>query len=166
VVLGGKHTRGREHRTEVTEGDLEPVADERLFVDSVGFRRVTHARERASHRGHRGHRGGFRAGCVRELFVDSVGFRRVTHALGREHRTEVTEATEGDLEPVADGRLFVDSVGFRRVTHALGREHRTEVTEAYSNYQLGARLLRTPTSAMTTMAPTMSNRARQANNGP
>ena len=62
------------------------------------------------------------------------------HTRGREHRTEVTEATEGDLEPVGDGRLFVDSVGFRRVTHALGREHRTEVTEAYSNYQLGARV--------------------------
>ena len=30
--------------------------------------------------------------------MDSVGFGRVAHALGREHRTEVTEATEEDEE--------------------------------------------------------------------
>jgi hypothetical protein len=89
------------------------------------------------------------------------------HALGREHRTEVTEVTEGDLRAgwYGTGRLFVDSrvLGGK---HALGREDRTEVTEAYSNYQLGTGLLRTPTRAITTIAPTMSKSARQANNGP
>jgi hypothetical protein len=66
---------------------------------------------------------------------------------------------------VGTGRLFVDSMVFGE-KHALEGEHRTEVTEGYSNYELGAGLLRTPTRAITTIAPTMSNSARQANNGP
>ena len=44
-----------------------------------------------------------RAAWYGRLFVDSVGFGRVAHALGREHRTEVTEATEEDLKPLGTG---------------------------------------------------------------
>jgi hypothetical protein len=45
-----------------------------------------------------------------------------------EHRTEVTEVTEGGLR-IGGRKAFVESAVSGRERHASGREHRTEVTE-------------------------------------
>ena len=97
-LLGGKHTLRREHRTEVTEvteGDFRGDGASGLWADVVTFGRETRVSERASHRGHRGHREGILGRwCERAL-----GGRRfwAGNTRRREHRTEVTEVTEGIL---------------------------------------------------------------------
>jgi hypothetical protein len=63
--------------------------------------------------------------------VDSVVLGR-KHALGREHRTEGTEFTEGGFEGWLVRASFVDSVVFVR-KRAFGREHRTGIAEVRSD---------------------------------
>jgi hypothetical protein len=84
------------HRTEVTEateGGLGRVA-KILSVASWAFVREIRCNRKASHRGHRGHRGGFGVGGQ----ILSVASGRLCEKSGatEKHRTEVTEATEGD----------------------------------------------------------------------
>jgi hypothetical protein len=65
--------------------------DESALVDSVGFRAGIRARGKASHRGHRG---GIGVGG-RESFGGQRWLLCGNTRKGK-HRTEVTEATEGD----------------------------------------------------------------------
>ena len=68
-------------------------------------------RGRASHRGHGGHRGGLGKG---KAFGGRLGFWAGKARVRGEHRTEVTEVTEGGS---GSGRLLVDGL-------ASGRERR------------------------------------------
>jgi len=65
--------------------------------DSEASGRETHLSERASHRGHGGHREGFLGAMVRAGFRWTSSLLGGKHAHRGEHRTEVTEVTEGDF---------------------------------------------------------------------
>jgi hypothetical protein len=84
-------------------------------------------RREASHRGHGGHRGGILVGWRVGSLVDSVTFGRETPAW-REHRTQVTEVTEGDFGGNGASGLWGTS-SLLGGKHTLRGEHRTEVRE-------------------------------------
>jgi hypothetical protein len=100
--------------------------NEMVWVDTRGFCARTRQKGKASHRGHGGHRGGLGwvDKCTR---VKIVGTRAGTRQRGK-HRTEVTEAAEGDWGG------WTNALGSRSLAHvrehAKGEKHRTEVTEA------------------------------------
>ena len=120
IVGSGAGTRQRgKHRTEVTEateGDLG------WWTNALGSRSLalgagTRAKGKASHRGHGGHRG--EIGLVDEwAWVTSLASVR-EHAQRGKHRTEVTEATEGELGRWANG--LGDIVASVREPRAKGK---------------------------------------------
>jgi hypothetical protein len=88
-----------------------------------GHLRVTcenHAKSKASHRGHRGHRGGIRE--VDENSVESTLGSRARITRRAKHRTEVTEATEGDR--AVDESSAVHILGSRARNTRRGASHR------------------------------------------
>jgi hypothetical protein len=97
-LLGGKRTRRREHRTEVTEATERGFwgdGPSGLWAVVVAFGRETHAPERASHRGHRGHRGDFRGDGPSGLWVVVVAFGRETRVSERaSHRGQSGDSTQ------------------------------------------------------------------------
>ena len=86
--------RGK-HRTEVTEATEGDWVGGRMHLGEDRWLTCGNTpKGKASHRGHGGHRG--RLGLVDECtWVKIVGSRAGTRQSGK-HRTEVTEATEGD----------------------------------------------------------------------
>jgi hypothetical protein len=85
------HAFLRKHRTEATEGNWKRG-------NGLGDMAASSARSRvfkkASHRGHRGHGGELE----RENGLVTWRLPVRDHGFLKQHRTEVTEATEGELE--------------------------------------------------------------------